>query len=78
MANSLNVGVFCNVDHVNSDDQELPDAAIESGLPSSIMIDAADRPFEENVEQTRAVVDRIADQDRSMLVEAELGTIAGT
>ncbi|MDR9429425.1 MAG: class II fructose-bisphosphate aldolase [Natronomonas sp.] len=78
VADALDVGVFLNVDHVDSDDHELLDFAIESPLPSSIMIDASDRPFEENVERTAAVVDRIADRDLPILVEAELGTIAGT
>ncbi|GCF14431.1 fructose-1,6-bisphosphate aldolase, class II [Haloarcula mannanilytica] len=78
LSESLDVGVFLNVDHVAADDQELIDAAIESGHPSSMMIDASAYPFEENVERTAAVVDRIDDRDEDLLVEAELGTIAGT
>ncbi|MDS0222465.1 class II fructose-bisphosphate aldolase [Haloarcula sp. S1AR25-5A] len=74
----LDVGVFLNVDHVAADDEELIDAAIESGGPSSMMIDASDYPFEENVERTAAVVDRVDDRGEDLLVEAELGTIAGT
>lgn len=78
VADRLDVGVFLNVDHVDSADQELLEAAITSGLPSSVMVDASDRPFEENVERTAAVVDRIDELGEPMLVEAELGTIAGT
>ncbi|MFC6613919.1 class II fructose-bisphosphate aldolase [Halopenitus salinus] len=78
IADDGGVGVFCNVDHVSADDDELLSAAIESGNPSSVMVDASDRPFEENVERTAAVVDRIEDRGADLLVEAELGTIAGT
>ncbi|WP_336338784.1 class II fructose-bisphosphate aldolase [Haloarcula brevis] len=78
LSESLDVGVFLNVDHVDADDGELIEAAIESGHPSSMMIDASEYPFEENVERTAAVVDRIEDRDEDLLVEAELGTIAGT
>lgn len=78
VADTLDVGVFLNVDHIDAGDEELLDATVTSGIPSSIMIDASDRSFEENVERTAAVVDRVEQQEESMLVEAELGTIAGT
>lgn len=71
------VGIFLNVDHVDSEDKAFIDAAIESGIPSSLMIDASDEPFEENVARTSRVVDRIEAADADLLVEAELGTIAG-
>lgn len=77
LATDVPVGVFLNVDHVDSKDDEFIDAAIESGVPASIMVDASDEPFEENIEQTRAVVDRTAEHGENLLVEAELGTIAG-
>jgi len=72
------VGVFLNVDHVDADDDAMLDAAIESGVPASLMVDGSDKPFEENVRRTAAVVDRIADRGEPILVEAELGTIRGT
>ena len=77
LAADVPIGVFLNVDHVDRSDTELIDAAIDTGCPSSIMIDASEDPLEENVEYTRQVVDRINDTDEDMLVEAELGTIAG-
>ncbi len=76
LSETVDVGVFLNVDHVAADDEAMVDAAVEVARPSSLMVDASDRPFEENVERTRAVVDRLADED--VLVEAELGTIRGT
>jgi len=57
----MEVGVFLNVDHVGAGDDELIDAAIESGRPSSLMVDASDYDLEENVERTATVVDRIDD-----------------
>jgi len=77
LAADRDVGVFLNVDHVDSDDDELLGAAIESGVPSSLMVDASGEPFEENVRRTRAVVDRVDAAGADLLVEAELGTIAG-
>lgn len=72
------VGVFLNMDHVDPANEEFLQAAIASGLPSSIMVDASDEPFEENIAQTKAVVDEIEAQGQDMLVEAELGKIKGT
>jgi fructose-bisphosphate aldolase class II len=77
LAATLDVGVFLNVDHVDAADAELLDAAIATGLPSSLMVDASSRPFEENVERTSAVVERIDRANEDILVEAELGIIAG-
>jgi len=78
LSEAIEVGVFLNVDHVGAEDDELIDAAIDSGLPSSLMIDASDYDFEENVERTATVIDRIDRCGEDILVEAELGTIAGT
>lgn len=73
------VGVFCNVDHVHLPDQRgFLDAVVESGVASSVMVDASDRPFEENVDRVSEAVERVSDGDREMLVEAELGRVAGT
>ena len=77
LAETLDIGVFLNVDHVDAADIELIDAAIQTGLPSSLMVDASSRPFEENVERTSAVIERIKRANEDILVEAELGTIAG-
>ena len=77
LAETLDVGVFLNVDHIDAADVELLDATIQTGLPSSLMIDASSRPFEENVERTSAVVERVERTNEDILVEAELGTIAG-
>ncbi|MFB6169486.1 MAG: class II fructose-bisphosphate aldolase [Haloferacaceae archaeon] len=78
LGEGCDVGVFCNVDHVDVADLSFLDAVVESGLPSSVMVDGSHLPFEENVERTAAAVDRVASGDGPMLVEAELGTIAGT
>lgn len=78
LGDDADVGVFLNIDHIDIDDDTLLDAAIEPGIPASLMIDASHEPFEENVQRTAAVVDRIADQDDPILVEAELGIIRGT
>ena len=78
LSEALDVAVFLNIDHVGAEDDQLIDAAIDSGYPSSMMVDASKYPFEENVERTAAVVDRIEECGEDMLVEAELGTISGT
>ena len=78
LADTVDIGVFCNVDHVYLPDQgDFLDACVRSGFPSSIMVDASDRSFEENVELTRDAVERVNEVDGEMLVEAELGRIAG-
>ena len=78
LGDPLAVDAFLNVDHVDADDEEMIDAAVESDAPDSIMVDASDEPFETNVERTAAVVDRIDAREGDVLVEAELGTIRGT
>jgi ketose-bisphosphate aldolase len=77
LAAPRDVGVFCNVDHVRPEHEAFLDACVASGVPSSVMVDASDRPFEANVERTREAVERVADADRELLVEAELGRVAG-
>jgi len=70
------IGVFVNLDHVTParvDSFLRP--AVDEGLCSSVMIDASAEPFEENVAQTRAVVEYA--RGRGVLVEAELGKIKG-
>jgi ketose-bisphosphate aldolase len=78
LADALDVGVALNVDHVDPGDEALIEAAIGSDGVASLMIDASDRPFEENVELTTEIVDRFAAAGADVLVEAELGTIRGT
>lgn len=78
-ADFTDVGVFCNVDHVHLPEQrDFLDAVVETGVASSVMVDASDEPFEENVSLTREAVRRVREGDREMLVEAELGRVAGT
>lgn len=78
LSNKLSIGVFLNVDHVRPSNESFLEAAIHDASVSSVMIDASDKPFEENIAQTREVVTAIDDAGQDMLVEAELGTIAGT
>jgi fructose-bisphosphate aldolase class II len=61
--------------HLDHGDEETCYDAIESGFYSSVMIDASDRPFEENVAITRRVVERA--HERGISVEAELGMLGG-
>jgi fructose-bisphosphate aldolase class II/tagatose 1,6-diphosphate aldolase GatY/KbaY len=78
-ADATGVGVFCNVDHVHlPDDRAFLDAVVETGVPASVMVDGSDRPFDRNVSLTREAVQRVRDGDDDMLVEAELGRVAGT
>jgi ketose-bisphosphate aldolase len=78
-AERTDVGVFCNVDHVHlPDERDFLDTVIESGFASSVMVDASDRPFEENVELVGEAVERIREAGDETLVEAELGRVAGT
>ncbi|MBQ1891572.1 MAG: class II fructose-bisphosphate aldolase, partial [Firmicutes bacterium] len=49
-------------------------SCIDGGF-TSVMIDASSKPFEENIEITRKVVEYA--HDRGVVVEAELGTLAG-
>jgi fructose-bisphosphate aldolase class II/tagatose 1,6-diphosphate aldolase GatY/KbaY len=78
LARTADVGVFWNVDHVHLPDESgLLDAVIEDGTASSVMVDASDQPFEENVARVSDAVDRVH-AETEMLVEAELGRVAGT
>lgn len=62
-----------HLDH--SWDPEVIYAAIEAGF-SSVMIDASSQPFEENVRQTREIVEYA--HARGVSVEAELGRLTTT
>lgn len=64
--------IALHLDH--GDSFELCKSCIDGGF-SSVMIDASSKPFEENIEITRKVVDYA--HDKGVVVEAELGTLAG-
>ncbi len=61
--------------HLDHGDLETCMDCIDSGLYSSVMIDASMYPFEENVDITRRVVN--AAHARGITVEAELGSLGG-
>lgn len=71
-ASSLSVPVSMHLDH--GKDIKYIMAAIKAGY-GSVMIDASDKPFEENVQET-AYVTKIA-HAAGVSVEAELGTLKG-
>jgi fructose-bisphosphate aldolase class II/tagatose 1,6-diphosphate aldolase GatY/KbaY len=78
LAETADIGVFSNVDHVHLPEQDdFLDAVIEADVASSVMVDASDRPFEENVSLVADAVDRVHERTDA-LVEAELGRVAGT
>ena len=74
IAGNKEVGIFLNMDHLK--DPDFIKEAVETGLPSSVMIDASEESFEDNIEKSKKVVDICKDKD--VLVEAELGRIKGT
>ena len=64
--------IFLNADHTYS--VEKAKVAIDAGV-DSVIIDAADKNFEENVQMTKEIVDYAHSLGREVLVEAELGFI---
>ncbi len=64
--------ICLHLDH--GDTFELCKSCIDGGF-TSVMIDASSKPFEENIALTRQVVDYA--HDHGVVVEAELGTLAG-
>jgi len=66
---------FINLDHFTIGEKDLIEEAIEDRLASSIMIDASNETFEENVRICREIADSAA--GTGILVEAELGKIKG-
>ena len=64
--------IALHLDH--GSDFELCKSCIDGGF-SSVMIDASGKPFEENIAITRKVVEYA--HDHGVVVEAELGTLAG-
>lgn len=71
------LGVFLNADHTYS--AEKAKIAIDNRGVDSVIIDAADKTFEENIKLTKEVVDYARSNQRvggpEVLVEAELGFI---
>ena len=64
--------ICLHLDH--GDTFELCKSCIDGGF-TSVMIDASSKPFEENIAITRQVVEYA--HDHGVVVEAELGTLAG-
>ncbi len=67
-----NIPIAMHLDH--GDSFELCKDCIDGGF-TSVMIDASSKSFEENIALTRRVVEYA--HDRGVVVEAELGTLAG-
>ena len=67
-----NIPIALHLDH--GPDFETCKSCIDGGF-TSVMIDASSKPFEENIEITKKVVEY--DHDHGVVVEAELGTLAG-
>ncbi len=66
------IPIVLHLDH--GPDFETCKACIDGGF-TSVMIDASSKPFDENVEVTKKVVEYA--HDHGVVVEAELGTLAG-
>ena len=66
------IPIVLHLDH--GPDFETCKSCIDGGF-TSVMIDASSKPFEENIEITRKVVEYA--HDHGVVVEAELGTLAG-
>ncbi|MCD7981622.1 MAG: class II fructose-1,6-bisphosphate aldolase [Clostridiales bacterium] len=66
------IPIALHLDH--GDSYELCKSCIDGGF-TSVMIDASSKPFEENIEITRKVVEYA--HAHGVVVEAELGTLAG-
>ena len=64
--------IALHLDHGDSFD--ICKSCIDGGF-TSVMIDASSKPFEENIELTKKVVEYA--HDHGVVVEAELGTLAG-
>lgn len=73
MRKNHNYPIFLNADHHKS--LESCRVAIDAGF-DAVIIDAADKSFEENVAITKAVVDYArASKNKKVLIEAEIGYI---
>src|SRR5262252_4698325 len=72
LAGQTSAPVALHLDHGKS--EELARAAVDAGY-TSVMIDASRETFEENMRETRSIVDYA--HGRGVHVEAELGTLGG-
>ncbi|MBW3583551.1 MAG: class II fructose-bisphosphate aldolase [Euryarchaeota archaeon] len=75
LAESYSIGVALNLDHTRKDKTDFLRYAADQGLATSVMIDASDLPFEDNLAATKEVT-KFA-HDAGLLVEAELGKVLG-
>ena len=69
---TTDIPIAMHLDH--GADFEICKASIDGGF-TSVMIDASSKPFEENIALTKKVVEYA--HDHGVVVEAELGTLAG-
>ncbi len=72
VAECPNIPIALHLDH--GPDFETCKSCVDGGF-TSVMIDASSRPFAENIEITKKVVEYA--HDHGVVVEAELGTLAG-
>ena len=72
IAETNDLPICLHLDH--GDSFELCKDCIDGGF-TSVMIDMSSKPFEENIAVTKQVVDYV--HDKGVVVEAELGTLAG-
>ena len=72
LAETNDLPICLHLDH--GDSFELCKDCIDGGF-TSVMIDMSSKPFEENIEVTKKVVEYA--HDKGVVVEAELGTLAG-
>ncbi|MBP5159572.1 MAG: ketose-bisphosphate aldolase, partial [Lachnospiraceae bacterium] len=72
VAENPQIPIALHLDH--GDTFELCKSCIDGGF-TSVMIDASSKPFEENIALTKQVVEYA--HDKGVVVEAELGTLAG-
>ena len=72
VAECPNIPIVLHLDH--GPDFETCKSCIDGGF-TSVMIDASSKPFAENIEITKKVVEYA--HDHGVVVEAELGTLAG-
>ena len=72
VAENPQIPIALHLDH--GDSFELCKSCIDGGF-TSVMIDASSKPFEENIALTKQVVEYA--HDHGVVVEAELGTLAG-
>lgn len=75
LAEKYPISVFINLDHFTVDELDLIEEAIGGRLVSSVMIDASQEDFDENVRISADVVEMAKGTD--ILIEAELGKIKG-